>query len=284
MEPPDVLRKLKEEGQKLEGKKRQVAKYIIDNYREMAFSTLEEIAEDAATSKATVLRLAQELGFDGYQEMQAQIQDLLKNELTTIDLYSSYNHKKIEEESILDRSFINDLQVIQQTLERIDRKKFDKITTTIVSADQVVSMAIGKVSCFANLFTWMLEPMLNNVDKITTSSYLAYRKLATMSENSLLIVFLLARYPQETVSLTKTARKLNIPTITITDSNLSPVEDYSNITITTSMKRVTWIDCYSGILSIIQAIATDVSVKTREETLSKLKRVEKVYKENDVFF
>lgn len=280
----NILTQIKQRGQKLEGKKRKIAKHIIDNYRDIAFSTLSELAAETDTSKATVLRVAQDLGFKGYQEMQESIQNVLKKELTTIDLYESYNQHEKKDKNIPARVLINDLEVIQHTLEQISVQKFDEITTRIVEADQVITMAIGKVSCLAKLLTSMLQPMLDDVRTITSASYLSYRGLATLSPNSLLITLGVSRYPSEVVSLVETANELNIDIVVITDSELSPLSEYADHLLITTVKRITWIDCYSGLLSLVQAIATDISIKTKQETLEKLERVEQVWEENNVFF
>lgn len=284
MKYSNVLTEMKKKGKKLEGKKKKIAKYIIANYRDVAFSTLSELAADASTSKATLLRVAQQLGFEGYQEMQEDIQEVLKQELTTVDQYELYNQREQKERNTLTRVLINDLEVIKQTSQQIDDQAFDQLTSKIVEADKVISLAVGKVSNLARLLTLMLEPMLKEVEAVTSPSYLGYRRLATLSPNSLLIAFGVSRYPNEIVSLVKVANQLDIPTIVITDSELSPVAEYSDNLIVVTMKRITWVDCYSGLLSVIQAIATDVSIKTKSTTLENLKRVEKVYEENDVFF
>ncbi|MBS3788109.1 MurR/RpiR family transcriptional regulator [Candidatus Bipolaricaulota bacterium] len=279
----NTLDRIKARESKLHGKKRDVAKYIIDSYREVAFLTLAELAADTGTSKATVLRLAQELGFQGYQEMQESIQNELKKELNTIDLYSGQQSQN-KGETILRKVFIKDLEVIEQTLEQLDYKSFDDLTSKIIEADQIAPVATGELSFLAELLASVLRPMLSNVKAITSTSYLGYRELATLDSNSLVIALDIPRYSKSTISLVKTANQLDLTTVVITDSNLSPFHEYSDQLLNIAVKRVTWIDSLSGILSTLQAIATDVSIKTKTETLEKLEKVEQVWEENDVFF
>lgn len=279
----NTLNRIKTREGELHGKKREVAKYIIDNYREVAFLTLAELAADTGTSKATALRLAQELGFQGYQEMQESIQNELKKELNTIDLYSD---KRFQDkgETILRKVFINDLEVIEQTLEQLDYGSFDDLTSKIIEADQVAPVATGELSFLAEMLASVLRPMLSNVKAITSASYLGYRELATLDFNSLVIALDIPRYSKNTISLVKTANQLDLTTVVVTDSELSPYYKYSDQLLNVAVKRVTWIDSLSGILSTLQAIATDVSIKTKTETLEKLEKVEQVWEENDVFF
>ncbi len=49
----------------LSDKKKQVAKYIVDNYIEVAFLTAAELARRSSVSEPTVIRLAVDLGYTG---------------------------------------------------------------------------------------------------------------------------------------------------------------------------------------------------------------------------
>jgi len=278
----NTLDRIKTREGELHGKKREVAKYIIDNYREVAFLTLAELAADTGTSKATVLRLAQELGFQGYQEMQESIQNELKKKLNTIDLYSD-KQSQDKGETILKKVFIRDLEVIEKTLEQLDYGSFDDLTSKIIEADQVAPVATGELSFLAELLSSILRPMLSHVKAITSASYLGYRELATLDSDSLVIALDIPRYSKNTVSLVRTAHKLGLTTVVITDSELSPFHEYSDQLLNIAVKRVTWIDSLSGVLSTLQAIATDVSIKTKTETLGKLETVEQVWEDNDIF-
>jgi len=59
----------------LSDKKRQIAKYILDNYTEASFLTAAELARRADVSEPTVIRLATDLGYSGFPEMRSALQD-----------------------------------------------------------------------------------------------------------------------------------------------------------------------------------------------------------------
>ena len=44
---------------------RRIMQYIVDNYEEAIFLTASQLAQNVGVSEATVVRLAQALGFDG---------------------------------------------------------------------------------------------------------------------------------------------------------------------------------------------------------------------------
>lgn len=50
-----------------------VANYVDENYEDIAFSTLEELAEKIGVSTTTIIRFARALDYSGFSEMQDSI-------------------------------------------------------------------------------------------------------------------------------------------------------------------------------------------------------------------
>ena len=65
-------------GQKL------IAQYILNNYDKVAFMTACKLGETVGVSESTVVRFANALGYSGYPKLQAALQELIKNKLTTV--------------------------------------------------------------------------------------------------------------------------------------------------------------------------------------------------------
>src|SRR4051795_52278 len=60
---------------------RRVADVVLTSPEAIAFGTVADLAQRAATSGATVVRLAAKLGYDGFTSMQSAIQDELGQRL-----------------------------------------------------------------------------------------------------------------------------------------------------------------------------------------------------------
>lgn len=58
---------------KLTHSQKVVANYVDENYEDIAFSTLEELAEKIGVSTTTVIRFARALDYSGFSEMQDSI-------------------------------------------------------------------------------------------------------------------------------------------------------------------------------------------------------------------
>ena len=61
-----------------------IANYILDHYDKAAFMTAAKLGQTVGVSESTVVRLASELGFEGYPALQRAIQDVMRNKLTSV--------------------------------------------------------------------------------------------------------------------------------------------------------------------------------------------------------
>jgi len=283
MKKLDVLSLIREKKRALKGKKYLVGKYILDNYQEAAFATVAGLAKKTGVSKATILRFATDLGFEGYQQLQQAIRSTVQRELTTIDRLKEYNQHLGKEGNAAIRVLLNDIRNLEDTLHGLDPEKLDNIISKIIKADRIIILAVGKVSTLAHLMQLTFSQILDNVVVITSSSYLAYQELAKCGSDSLIIGFGFPRYPRETVEFLKAARREGMTVLSITDSELSPLVEYSDHVLVTKVKIVSHIDSYVAPLSVIQAIATCVSLRKRDETLKQLKKMERLWKDYQVF-
>lgn len=59
---------------------RQAAHYLIDRPDEIAFTSMRQLAERAEVQPATMVRLAQAIGFDGYEAMREPFRDALRQQ------------------------------------------------------------------------------------------------------------------------------------------------------------------------------------------------------------
>ena len=77
----DLLNRMEEGLAGFSKGQRQIARYIIDHYEQAAYMTAARMGAIVGVSESTVVRFANELGFDGYPELQRGLQDLIRNRL-----------------------------------------------------------------------------------------------------------------------------------------------------------------------------------------------------------
>ena len=277
----DVLELIK--STPLSDKKRQIAKYILDNYTEASFLTAAELARRSSVSEPTVIRLAVDLGYAGFPEMRSALQDKVQGKLTTLSrLKGSHRFKASKNPAV--QSLVTDMKNLENTLRNINVRTLNRVVNRIVQADKVIILGYKMSSCLAQFFQMALKKSIDNTVAVTTSPGQFQEELVFTTERSVVISISFPRYTNAAVQDFRMAEQKGVATIVITDSELSPLIDYATDYLLARCEFVSYIDSFAAAMSLLCAIATAVSIKSEIETLPRLEELEELWEENEVFF
>ena len=73
-----ILDRLADELSKLTPEARKAATYVLENPRDVGVSTVREIAEAANVKPNTVVRMARQVGFDGYEDFREPFREAIR--------------------------------------------------------------------------------------------------------------------------------------------------------------------------------------------------------------
>jgi len=277
----DVLALIK--SMPLSDKKKQVAKYIADNYIEAAFLTAAELARRSSVSEPTVIRLAVDLGYAGFPEMRSALQDKVQGKLTTLSrLKGSHRFKASKNPAV--QSLVTDMKNLENTLHNINVRTLNRVVNRIVQADRVIILGYKMSSCLAQFFQMALKKSIDNTIAVTTSPGQFQEELVFTTEKSVVIAISFPRYTTAVVRNFRMAKQQGVTTIAITDSELSPLVDHATDYLLARCDFVSYIDSFAAAMSLLCAIATAVSIKSEDETLPRLEELEELWEKNEVFF
>jgi DNA-binding MurR/RpiR family transcriptional regulator len=279
----DIRSLIREKEQQLVGKKRRIAKYILDNHVEAAFLTAAELAKRAGVSEPTVVRFAKDFGFKGYPELQDKIQDLVQREFTTINRLKEYHRYLEDSENPAVKTLLMDLRNLEETLYNLDFEQLEEVIEKIINADKIIIVAFLMFSPLAEHMKMVLRRVRDNVTAITSSPGLFYDELTRSSKDSLVIGLSFPRYSRNIVECLQATKKEGVTTVAITDSELSPLAEYADYLLLVKCRLVSYIDSLTAPVSLIGAIGTALSLKLEQKTLKQLEKLEKLWKEYQVF-
>jgi len=267
----------------LSDKKKQVAKYIVDNHIETAFLTAAELAHRSSVSEPTVIRLATDLGYSGFPEMRAALQDKVQSKLTTLSrLKESHRFKASTNPAV--QSLVTDMKNLQNTLHNLNVRTLNRVVNRIVQADKVIILGYKMSSCLAQFFQMALKKSIDNTVAVTISPGQFQEELVFTTQESAVIAISFPRYTTAVVRDFRMAKHKGLTTIAITDSELSPLVEHATDYLLARCDFVSYIDSFAAVMSLLCAVATAVSIKSETETLPRLEELEKLWEENEVFF
>lgn len=112
---------------------KKIANAIINDYDKVAYMTAAKLGILVGVSESTVVRFANELGFEGYSEFQRAIQELVRTKLTP-NQRIEVTKQRMGTGDILENVMESDISKIRYTLDRINRDTFNKSVDLILSA------------------------------------------------------------------------------------------------------------------------------------------------------
>lgn len=264
-------------GQKL------IAKYILENYDKAAFMTAGKLGITVGVSESTVVRFAAELGYDGYPGMRKALQEMIRNRLTSVQRIEVAK-EMIDDTNVLKAVLTTDMEKLQKTIDEIDKENFDLAVDTILYADHVYIVGMRSSAALADFMGYYLNLLRDNVHLLhDTAVSEIYEKLLRIGEGDVFIGMSYPRYSSRTVKAMRYAKNCGATTISMTDSDSSPLVGMSDITLYARSEMVSFLDSLVAPLSLINALIVSIGLKRKDALSATFRRLETVWTENEVY-
>ena len=262
---------------------RQIATYILEHYDRAAFMTASKLGGIVKVSESTVVRFADELGFDGYPELQRALQKLAKTQLTAAQRMEVADNL-MGKDNILDKILLGDADKIRHTLDSIDRDAFYAAVDKIVNARNIYILGSRSSASLAGFLNFNFQLMFDNVRNVKVASGSEmFEQILDIGREDVLIAISFPRYSKRTVRAVEFAHDAGADVVSITDSAQSPIAANCDQLLTAHSDMASFVDSLVAPLSIINAMVAAVSMCRHDEVAARLRRLEAIWDEYDVY-
>ncbi|HBM81985.1 MAG: MurR/RpiR family transcriptional regulator [Clostridiales bacterium] len=278
----DLMKSIQAKFQKLSKGQKLIAEYILKHYDKAAFMTAAKLGDSVGVSESTVVRFANELGFDGYPELQKSLQELIKTRLTTvqrIELSKDY----MNDESVVRGVLKADMENVRATLEKIDVKVFDEIVEKLLSARRIYIIGLRSSSTLAEFLGFYLNLILDNVRVVTYGVSDLFEQLLRLGDKDLIIGIGFPRYASGTVEALNYAKRSGATVIALTDSLVSPLANDADYTLLAQSNMASFVDSLVAPLSVINALLIAVGLKEKTKIFDSFEKLEHIWNEHKVY-
>lgn len=264
-------------GQKL------ISTYILENYDKAAYMTASKLGNIVHVSESTVVRFAIELGFAGYPEFQHALQEIVRTKLTSFQRIEVTNNL-IGDGDVLSKVLLADADKIKHTLDDIDHDAFEEAINRIVEAKNIYILGVRASSSLAGFLAHGLRMIFDNVKFVqTTSGSEMFEQIMSIQPEDVMIAISFPRYSKRIIHAVNFAHNAGADVIAITDSLASPIAPQANQVLTAKSDMASFVDSLVAPLSIINAIIVAVSRKKQDEVKIRLRQLEEIWDEYDVY-
>lgn len=224
--PETVLVRLTEEWDALTPEAQKAARYVLENPQDVGVSTVREIAEAANVKPNTVVRMARQVGFDGYEDFRAPFRDAIRRGAITFQDRARWL------QSIAKQGELGDLfadmvggaiRNIEETFSTISAESLHAAAKAIWASDNTYTLGVGVNNANARNFTYLASTGMVRFHAIPRSGNSAVDDLAFAGPKDVLIAITCKPYRSEVVAAVDIAREQGLIVIGISDSPASPI-------------------------------------------------------------
>lgn len=279
----DLIKRINEKFPKLSKGQKLLANYILKHYEKAVFLTAAKLGNIVGVSESTVVRFANELGYDGYPRLQRALEELVKNKLTSVQRME-VTSGRIDQAHILKSVLHSDAEKIKHTLEELDEEIFDDAVDMILNAKNIYVLGVRSCASLAGFLSFYMNFIFDNVKHIHTNSVSEmFEQILRVGPEDVVIGISYPRYSKRTIKAMEFAKSRNANLIAITDSALSPITQFAELSLLARSDMASFVDSLVAPMSLINALIVSLSLKRKEHIRYSLEELERIWTEYEVY-
>lgn len=221
-----VLSRLTDEWDGLTPEAQKVARYVLENPRDVGVSTVREIADAAQVKPNTVVRMARQVGFEGYDDFREPFREAIRHGQVSYPDRARWlqSLKQSGKLGALYGEMVNSaLRNIEETFAGISETDLKAAAETIWNCRQVFTLGVGVNNSNAQNFTYLASTGMTQFIAIPRPGSTPVDDLVWADERDVLIAITCKPYRVEVIEAVRIAREQGVRVVGISDSPASPI-------------------------------------------------------------
>lgn len=262
-----VLTRLNSEWDALTPEAQKAARYILENPQDVGVSTVREIADAAKVKPNTVVRMARQVGFEGYEDFREPFREAIRRGAADFPDRARWLQeiRKGGDMGGLYADIVQSaLRNVEDTFAGIDADRLQAAAEAIWDSRQVFVAGIGVHSANARNFTYLASTGMSDFHTIPRPGSTAVDDLAWADGRDMLIAITCKPYRAEIVAAVDLARQQGLTVVALSDSLASPIvraADHSFVLAADTPQffpsSVSTVALLETLLSFVIAVASD---------------------------
>jgi len=263
---------------------KKVVDYLCAHAEEAIFMTAAQVARRVGVSDSTVVRLAPVLGFDSFREMKNHLRSQLMERLDTVSRIERTIGKITCVEDVLDSIMQADLNNVARTAEILPKETFAAVVKVLKDARDLHILGLRSAYSLAHFLAISMHFLRRSPHLMVPGTHDLWGEISLLGPNSVLFAISFPRYTRLTVEAAQAAHDAGVTVISLTDSVLSPLAACSDYVLPAFYRLDSFVESYVAAFSVINAVVTGVAFLDGAKTSERLRRMEVLWKEKDVYW
>jgi len=251
-----IISTLKTEFEGFSPRLKVAAKYVVDNQADFGLDPIRETARKAGVSTYTLVRMAQFLGLEGFEELRAPFRTALvssselSDDLEWLEAVAAFEDTgPVQAEATL-----NTLNIVQRSLHQLSPDKLKRVVDMMFGARNVYLTGVRASYGLAYYFHYVGRMALPSLQLIPRHMNSSIDELNYADERDILVVITFTPYSMETIRACQFAQSRGLKLIIISDSDVIASELRPTEVLVVSIVSTHFFGCYAGAMAVIENI------------------------------
>ena len=211
----------------------QVAAYALDNPDEIAFGTTASIAASAGVQPSTLIRFAQQLGFDGFTSLQSVFRERLRERNTTYEERLAALRDEAQNgatnRAMLDGFLAASVRSLDLMARSVDEATLDRAVGILARAETLYILAKRRSFPVASYLGYALGKLHVRSQIIESASGLQPEIIGFATPRDAVIAVSFSPYAPAAIDEVRVLHERGVPIVAITDSAFSPLAQFAAV-------------------------------------------------------
>ena len=241
----------------------------------LAFGTVSGLAARVKTSRPTVVRFANKLGFDGYGELQRHVRGLLARRLARPSERIRHEDEMAREARVAIEG------AIHSVFDTVESDRMKRLVHPIVEAERIWIFSGETSRAGAHAFhsgLSMVRPGVHWLEEHSMST-----DLSEAGPDDAAVVFDFFRYRRQVEKATRVLAESGVTIVAVTDSPLSPLVELAHAWCEIKVPAIGPFDSSVPVVAIAEFLVSRVARELHDDATSRIDRIEALWEATEVF-
>ncbi len=263
-----------------------VAKYILDHPSEFGIHSIRETSARIKVSSNTLVRMANTLGFDTFDDLRAPFRDalLVSNVATADEEWLDRLSQKGELSKVQAEASAIAIGNVSKSLRDLEPEAVERVVKLLFNADKIFVVGVRASYSLAYYFHYVARMVLPKMSLIPRQMNPPIDDLANAGPDDILVAITCYPYSIDTIRTCDFAKKKGLKIVLISDSVVSAPELNPDEVLVASTVSSYHFVSYTGIVSILETLLSTLVTYGGAQAKSRIKGFEQLRDETDAYW
>jgi DNA-binding MurR/RpiR family transcriptional regulator len=252
---------------------RRVARTVVAGYPVSGLGTVAELAAMSSTSSASVVRLVQKLGFEGYSQFQSAIRDELASRLSGPADRIARGDASWTEPGTLARVASAAARTVASIQDTIPESEFEAAVELLCDPARPVRVVGGRVTGqLGEYLVHHLGRARPHVRMFPADGRGRHSALLDVTRRDVLVVLDVRRYDPDVAAIATAASGHGAAVVLLTDVLMSPIASIAQVVLPARVDAPSPFDTTVALLVVLEGLATAVVARLGDSAVNRMRQ------------